>query len=104
LRVFIRQRPDRAPHPNFIAVHSQVRSVERGITFEPNGGEDGAPLDALGVRALTSRTMPGRLEQRFATLLPELVVLSSDEALLAWLTDDVPPPSSGGLRYAAMLA
>jgi hypothetical protein len=104
LRVFNRQRTDRAPYPSFIAVHSQIRSVERGITFEPNGADHEAPLDALGVRALTSATMPGWLEKRFATLLPELVALSSDDALLAWLTDETLPPSSGGLRYAALLA
>jgi hypothetical protein len=104
LRVFNRQRTDRAPRPNFIAVHSQIRSVERGITFDPNGGADGAPLDALGVRALTSATLSGWLEKRFARLLPELVARSSDAALLAWLTDDAFPPSSGHLRYAALLA
>jgi hypothetical protein len=104
LRVFNRQRTDRAPHPNFIAVHSQIRSVERGITFEPNGIENDAPVNALGVRALTSGTMPGWLKKRFAMLLPELVALSSDEALLAWLADDALPPSSGGLRYAALVA
>lgn len=104
LRVFNRQGTHRAPHPNFIAAHSRIRSVERGIAFDPDGGEDGAPLDALGVRTLTPVTAPGWLEKRFATLLPELVALSSDGALLAWLTEDALPPSSGSLRYAALLA
>jgi hypothetical protein len=105
LRVFNRQRTDRVPHPNLIAVHSQIQPVERGITFEPDGGDDGASLDEIvDDRALTSATLPGWLERRFGTLLPELVALSSDEALLAWLTDDALPPSSGRLRYAALLA
>jgi hypothetical protein len=102
LRVFNRQQTDRAPQPTFIAVHSRIGPVERGITFEPDGGDDGASLDEIvDGRVLTSPTLPG---WRFGALLPERVALSSDEALLAWLTDEARRPSSGGLRYAALLA
>jgi hypothetical protein len=39
-----------------------------------------------------------------AALFPQLTALSSDRALLAWLTDAARSPTSADLRYAALLA
>jgi hypothetical protein len=105
LRVFNRQRIDRPPHVNFIAVHSSLRPLERWIEFVPTAEVDTAPLDQTPEqRTLTSVNLPSWLSTRFAALLPRLAALSSDRALLAWLSDEARSPTSAELRYASLLA
>jgi hypothetical protein len=106
LSVFNRQRVDRPPSQNFIAVHSLLMRPVEWLRFTPGLEADDEPIHHPlhpGV-ALTTTTLQQWLRDRFAALLPKLVALSSDEALLAWLSDPARSPTSHDLRYAALLA
>lgn len=93
----------------YIAMHSSLQPLERNIFFVVSSADVAKrPAGFPDSPVLTPDTAPGWLSGRFADFLPQLVALSSDEALLAWLADTAEDPlparEQSRLRYAALLA
>jgi hypothetical protein len=105
LRTFNRQRTDRPPHANFIAVHSRLGPPERELVFANTTGGVPAEVDRDATRRVIDEgSLAVWLEARLPEFLPRLEALSSDRALLDWLSDSNRDPDTGELRYAALLA
>jgi hypothetical protein len=103
--------PDRSPHPNFVAAHTQllwaapVAYTRESHAPPPPLGLDDPPTQMDEAVLLCTETAPSWLADAMAVVMPRTQALCSDVAIREWLLERNPPAHarSFDLRYAVLL-